>query len=148
VYYQVGDKMTAEDITEEVFVKGWKAIQTCRGREETFVAWLYRIAHNQVIDTFRQSNRNLHRDDIDIADDTSPEYEAETRMEKQQVLAAVLRLPETQKQVILLKFLEGADNTEIGRIMGKRQGAIRALQMRALAGLKRMLESKGKQLGE
>jgi RNA polymerase sigma-70 factor, ECF subfamily len=140
--------MTAEDITEEVFVKGWKAIRTCRGREDTFAAWLYRIAHNQVIDTFRQSKRTLLREDIDIADDASPEHEAETRMERQQVLEEVLRLPEAQKQVILLKFLDGADNVEISRIMGKRQGAIRALQMRALANLKRMLEIKGKHRSE
>jgi len=46
VFYQINDRMKAEDITQEVFIKSWKSIQTCRGKEDTFSAWLYRIAHN------------------------------------------------------------------------------------------------------
>jgi RNA polymerase sigma-70 factor (ECF subfamily) len=136
VFYQVGDKMTAEDITEEVFIKSWKSIGSCKGKEQTFSAWLYRIAHNHLVDTLRKNHRTISFEDVDLADSTNPEQEAEDSLEAQKVLEAVGSLPEPQKQVILLKFLNDNDNAEIGRILGKRQGAVRALQMRALTKLR------------
>jgi RNA polymerase sigma-70 factor, ECF subfamily len=136
ILYQVGDRMTAEDITEEVFLKSWKSIASCKGREQTFSAWLYRIAHNHLVDTFRKNRRNISLDTIELADEKNPETEVEDRLDLQKVLEEVKKLPEPQKQVILLKFLDDADNEEIGRILGKRQGAVRALQMRALINLR------------
>ena len=56
-FYQVKDKMTAEDITEEVFVKAWKAIGSCKGKGETFSAWIYRIAHNHITNTLRSRQK-------------------------------------------------------------------------------------------
>ncbi len=63
----------------------------------------------------------------------------ERELERQELLGVVAGLPENQRQVIILKFIEGLDNSEIGQVMGKRQGAIRALQMRALAALRQKL---------
>ena len=60
VFYKVKDKMTAEDITEEVFLKAWKAINSCKGKERTFSSWLYRIAHNHIIDIFRTRMTGRH----------------------------------------------------------------------------------------
>jgi RNA polymerase sigma-70 factor (ECF subfamily) len=147
VYYQVGERMMAEDITEEVFVKGLKAIRTCRGREQTFSAWLYRIARNQVVDTLRRNHGCLSFEaacegTIPV-DGDSPEQQVEDSLEWQRVLEAVSILPGPQKQVILLKFLDGADNAEISRVLGKREGAIRALQMRALSSLRQKLNGGG-----
>lgn len=139
VFFQVRDRMMAEDITQEVFIKGWKAINTCRGKEHTFSAWLYRIARNHMVDILRKNHTELSLELIDPAGDKNTEYEAETSIEWQKVIAAVNALPEPQKQLILLKFLNGIDNNEIGDIMGKRQGAIRALQMRALENLRESL---------
>jgi RNA polymerase sigma-70 factor, ECF subfamily len=136
VFYQVGDKMTAEDITEEVFLKSWKSISSCRGKEHTFSAWLYRIAHNHLVDNYRKNRRNISLETLELPADTDPAREAEDKLELQKVLEAVKNLPEPQKQVILLKFMDEIDNDEIGRILGKRQGAVRALQMRALINLR------------
>jgi RNA polymerase sigma-70 factor, ECF subfamily len=141
VFYQVKDKMTAEDVTEEVFVKCWKSISHCRGREQTFSAWLYRIAHNQVVDVMQKHRREVSLDKVYISDGSDPENEAERNIELQKVLEAVKDLPEPQQQLIILKFLDDLDNEEIGRIMGKRQGAIRALQMRALINLRKKIGS-------
>ena len=140
IYYQIQDKMTAEDITEEVFVKAWKAIKSCKGKERTFSSWLYRIAHNQVIDNLRRQRKHLSTEDVEsLADDSNPELEAEGNLERQELLASLSCLPQSQKQVIILKFIEGLDNREIEHIMGKSQGAIRVLQMRALSTLRREL---------
>jgi len=139
VFYQVKDKMTAEDITEEVFIKAWKAINSCKGREQTFSPWLYRIAHNHVIDIFRSQPRERTIEMETVAELSHPEVEVETELDHQELLDGIACLPPNQRQVITLKFIEELDNHEIGQIMGKNQGAIRVLQMRALAKLREKL---------
>lgn len=139
VFYQVRDKMTAEDLTEEVFLKAWKSIDTCRGKEQTFSSWLYRIAHNHVIDNLRSQRKYLSVDMEALAEVSSPELGEEGKLERQEMLEVISDLPQNQKQVIILKFIEGLGNREIGQIMGKSQGAIRVLQMRALASLRERL---------
>jgi len=139
VFYQVRDKMMAEDLTEEVFIKAWKAIDSCKGKEQTFSSWLYRIAHNHVIDNFRRRRKEPSTEIGVVGQVSNPELEVERELEWQELLGVVSSLPENQRQVIILKFIEGLDNSEIGQVMGKRQGAIRALQMRALAALRQKL---------
>ena len=139
VFYRTRDVMIAEDITEEVFLRAWKNIGSCRGKEHTFRPWLYRIAHNQIVDTFRKNHRYSHVEIVDCDRADSIEDTVEFEVEWQQLLTAISTLPEPQKEIILLKFVEGASNQEIEQITGKRQGAIRALQMRALASLRRCL---------
>jgi RNA polymerase sigma-70 factor (ECF subfamily) len=132
-YYQVKDKMTAEDITETVFMKAWKQIATCKGQGDTFSAWLYRIAHNQVVDTLKSSFAVAPIDLDGISDFDSPELVADMRDETEELAAMIAELPEGQRQVLILKFIEGLSNTEISRILKKSEQAIRILQMRALA---------------
>ncbi len=140
-FYQVKDKMTAEDITEEVFIKAWKAINSCKGKEHTFSAWLYRIAHNQVIDIFRNQRKERAVEIETVAALHNPGTDVEIGLAHQELLNNIADLPSNQKQVIVLKFIEGLDNREIERVMGKSQGAIRVLQMRALAELRGRLSS-------
>jgi len=139
VFHQVKDKMTAEDITEEVFIKAWKAIDSCRGKEQTFLPWLYRIAQNQIIDNLRSGRKHptIEIETVDTAG--GPQLEAEGDWERQELLGMIACLPQNQRQVIILKFIEGLDNREIADIMGKSQGAIRVSQMRALAKLRKDL---------
>lgn len=137
VYYIVGNKMMAEDVTEEVFIKAWKSLGNCKGREETFSAWLFRIAHNHSITMINKNHREIPVETVYATADHDPQIEAEDNMDLQNVLEAIKTLPESQKQIIILKFLDDIGNDEISRITGKRQGAIRALQMRALSSLRK-----------
>ena len=139
VFWQVGNAMQAEDITEEVFIKAWKAIGSCRGKEHTFVSWLYRVAHNHIVDTLRKHKSDLPLDDNNTSIIADVEHIAESSLQLQEIQKAISTLPEQQRQVILLKFFNEADNNEIEHIMGKKQGAIRALQMRALISLRQRL---------
>jgi len=144
VSYQVRDKMTAEDIVEEVFVKAWKAIGTCKGKSQTFSAWLYRIAHNHVVNTLRRMNKRVSLESVEmeietLIEVTNPEQEVEAKLVRQELLEAMTCLSQNQRQVIMLKFIEGLDNSEIAQILGKREGAIRVLQMRALYKLRQEL---------
>ncbi len=139
VFFQVKDKMTAEDITEEVFIKAWKAIDSCKGKGQTFSPWLYRIAHNHVIDTFRRTDKLLPIEVEAVDTASGPELKIEKELEQQELLTMIASLPPNQRQVITLKFIEGLDTREIGQVMGKSQGAIRILQMRALAAIRQEL---------
>ncbi len=139
VFYQVHNKVTAEDLTEEIFIKAWRGIGKYRWKGQPFSAWLYRIAHNHVIDYFRTSRQHQPLDREIPADGDQPQQELETKQTQQSLLRAISSLPQQQKQVIILKFIEDLDNRAIEHIMGKSQGAIRVMQMRALAALRQIL---------
>ena len=139
VFYQVGDKLTAEDLTEEIFVKAWGAIRSHRQKIWAFSAWLYRIAHNHVVDYFRSRQRIKVTEKEIPATVGGPEQEVEKRLQQQELLEALSCLPSQQRQLITLKFIEELDNNEIAHIMKKSQGAVRVMQMRALATLRQKL---------
>lgn len=140
VFYRVRNQMIAEDITEEAFIKAWKSIKSCKGKGQTFLPWLYRIAHNQLVDDFRSRRKETQLVDIDrIAEPADNDQRAEAGMEWQELTGLIAALPQNQGQVVTMKFIEGMDNREIGQAMGKSQGAIRILQMRALATLRQRL---------
>ena len=141
VFYQVKDKMTAEDLTEDIFLKAWKAIKSYKGKGRSFSAWLYRIAHNHVIDYYRTRRQDATLEKQILVDTSNPEQEAEDKLMRQELIELISCLPSQQRQVIILKFIEGLDNSEIAQIMRKRQGAIRVLQMRALSALRRRLSN-------
>ena len=139
VYYNVHDKERTEDITQEVFLKAWKAIGSCKGKEKTFSSWLYRIAHNLIIDKLRKSQKQIsHEAELpDEIRDTSDRMEIS--LEQRDLLKVIDILSPNQRQVILMKFIEDMDNQEIAETMGKSTGAIRILQMRALETLRKTL---------
>jgi RNA polymerase sigma-70 factor (ECF subfamily) len=139
VLYQVKDRMTAEDITEEVFIKAWKSVVSCKGKGQTFSAWIYRIAHNHIINTLRDVRKYTSIEMENITELDNPNLEIEMTLDQQELLDAVAELPQNQGQVITLKFVEGLDNREIGRIMGKSEGAVRILQLRALTTLRQKI---------
>ena len=137
VFLQVKNTMLAEDITEDVFLKALNSINSCQGREETFSAWLYRIAHNRTIDHFRAEKRRqtLNRDmppEEPVAQDNNA-----LLAEYNDTLRVISGMPPNYRQILLLKFVEGMDNEEIARIMGKSPGNLRVMQMRAIRELRR-----------
>lgn len=139
VFYQVKDRMTAEDLTEEIFLKTWKAIKSYKGKGQSFSAWLYRIAHNRVIDYYRTSREDATLETQTLVDASHLEHEVEDKQMQRELSKAISYLRPQQRQVIILKFIEGLDNYEIEQIIGKSQGAIRVMQMRALSTLRERL---------
>jgi RNA polymerase sigma-70 factor (ECF subfamily) len=147
VFYQVKVKMLAEDLTEDIFLKAWKAIGKYRGDGPSFQTWLYRIANNHIVDYFR-ANREIAQLDPEISinsysfqDTGDPKDIAETNIMHKKILEQLSYLPFNQRQIIILKFIEGLENREIEQITGKKQGAIRILQMRALNTLYMQLQT-------
>jgi len=142
IYFRVSDDQTAEDITSQVFLRAWEHLSRYR-LDGSFLAWLYTIARNAVIDHYRTRKPVVSIEEaIPLATDgPTLDDQAELHFEAETVRFAMQVLTEEQQQVISLKFIAGFSTEEIARKMGKRAGAIRALQMRALHALAKELET-------
>ena len=143
VYYKVGDPHEAEDLCEQVFLKAWEAIGRYTWYGYPFSSWLYRLAHNLVVDHYRTRRDILPLDDsLLIREEViDPEAALARSLGAGELRQAILRLTPEQRQVICLKFIEGYDNAEIATLLNKKEGAIRALQYRALRSLQALLEA-------
>ena len=143
IFYRVGDAATAEDLTSEVFVHLVDSIEHFTYQDRPLLAWLYTIARNLVTDHHRSTGRAtmVPLDERLVADVTGPEDAAGHALAQQRLAAAVDQLTEDQRQVILLKFFEGLDNETVARLLRKPYGAVKALQHRGLAALRRILQS-------
>ncbi|MCL4395932.1 MAG: sigma-70 family RNA polymerase sigma factor [Chloroflexi bacterium] len=140
IYYKVGTAMQAEDLTAQVFMKAWEALDRYRWTQRPFSAWLFRIAHNLVVDHFRTQRDTLSIEGLPFEIDAHAEsldILAQRKLTAAELKKAISRLTDSQQQVIVLKFLEGYSTEETARIMRKDPGAVRALQHRALTALQR-----------
>jgi RNA polymerase sigma-70 factor (ECF subfamily) len=144
VYHRVGNAAVAQDLTSQVFLRVLEAIQNERAWRSSFSGWLYRIAHNLVIDHYRRQGRatQVDLDDLPslVAKTEDPERAAERALMMDGLRSAINRLTEEQAQVVSLRFLEGLSIAETADAMDKTEGAIKALQYRAVMSLRRMME--------
>ena len=147
LYYRVGNVADAEDLTQQVFLKAWQAIDRYKRTASPFLAWLMTISHNLVIDFYRTRKDKTYLEAEVTADDlaSSPERVAEARFDQQQLRRVILQLRSDQQQVILLRFVEGFRYAEIASLLGKSEGAIRVILHRALAKLRQILEKEKEQ---
>ncbi len=135
IYHRLGDQALAEDLTSEVFVRFLHA----RVTPDNVTAFLYRMAHNLIVDYLRRHKPVLPLDESVPAEQGDPLRLAEIEMERVRIRRVLARLTPDQQQVIVLKFLEGLSNEEISDILGKDAGAVKSLQHRALAALRVLL---------
>jgi RNA polymerase sigma-70 factor (ECF subfamily) len=146
VFYRVGSTPLAEDLTAEVFVRMVEKIDTFRGQGRPLLAWLYTIAGNLVIDHYRRAGRidwqPLQEGERTASQSAGPEQKAEAHLDHLALAQAMEQLTEDQRRVVLLKFIEQRSNAEVAAILGKRVGAVKALQHRALAALCRILRDR------
>jgi RNA polymerase sigma-70 factor (ECF subfamily) len=144
IYYRVTDEMTAEDIASQVFLKAWENLDRYQIGKSPFIAWLYTIARNQVIDHYRTFKDTVQLDEaLQIADkERPPDEEVQAAFDIEVIRDALELLTDDQQQVIILKFVSGLTTEEIARQLDKREGAVRALQMRGLQTLAKYLEEK------
>jgi len=145
VYFRVEDEQTAEDITSQVFLKAWSNLDRFSFNRTPYLAWLYTIAHNAVIDHYRTRKVTTALDDVQLSQQDHAEVVEngiDLNTEMKSVKNALQALTDDQQKVLTLKFIEGLSNHEIARHLGKREGAIRALQMRGLQALAKQLEEK------
>lgn len=146
VLHQVGSRAQSEDITAGVFLGALEKLDGFQWRGAGFRAWLYRIARNDVLDHFRKRGRSagevpLAAEALEQPADVQVEDEAESNWDRQELLGAVKSLSDDQQQVILLKLVGNLSNRQIGEVISKNEGAVKALQHRALMRLRKILEA-------
>lgn len=147
IYRRTGNESLAEDLTAQVFLKMLEAIRSDKGWHSSFSGWLYRIAHNAVIDYYRQRDRqqqvSLEDTLTTTASDHNPVVMAEASLDAQRLRTAIGRLTEEQSEVITLRFLEGYSISEVAEMLDKTEGSIKALQYRAVTTLRQLLQHEG-----
>ena len=142
-YLQLGDVQQAEDLASEVLLRVLESLKGYRFRGVPLTAWVFRIARNYLIDLHRRRQRRPQvglYEGIPSAED-SPHAVAERTVAQDERRLALTGLTEEQRQVIILKFVEDMDNASVARVMGRSQGAVKSLQHRALASLRKILSS-------
>ncbi len=144
VRYRVGDDILAEDITADVFVRALEGLEQYADRGAPLAAWLYRIASARVIDHWRAVRR---RQTSPLEEDGQEDLVSDEETDRGDVLQdeslrkAIQGLTDDQQSVIVLRFFQGLGTAEIAQVLGKTEGAVKALQRRALEALARRLES-------
>ncbi|MBU0703261.1 MAG: sigma-70 family RNA polymerase sigma factor [Chloroflexi bacterium] len=144
IYRHLGDVHLAEDLTAEVFMKMLEAAQSKKFARTSLSAWLYRIAHNLIVDYFRSQSQGEVEplgERLRAAID-DPTVVVEAKLAQQRLRAALSHLTQEQQQVIVLRFGEGLSASRVAEVLGKSEGAIRAQQHRALATMRRTMEGK------
>lgn len=139
---KIGNQAEAEDMTQRVFIRAYESIASYKSQGVPFSAWLYRIAHNQMVDYVRRESKKptIPLDEsLPITGKSNPEHEVEVKIELEKVVAASQKLTKAQREVISLRFGGGLSLSEVAQTMGKTEGAIKALQHSAVLALRKLL---------
>lgn len=136
----LGDTGLAEDCVSETFSRLLQSLRNDHGPDEHLQAYLYRVAHNWITDMYRRHPAYFPLDeDLFAGEKNWLESHVELRIEREQVRRAILGLTPDQRQVIVLRFIEGWENQDVAMAVQKPVGAVKALQHRGLATLRRWL---------
>ena len=143
VSFKCGNQIEAEDLSGEVFVKMIESIHTFKFKGFPFSSWLYRIAHNIVVDNFRRKGRRptVPLDNaVNAASDAHSDLErlAEVSLTIREVIAAMDNLTDLQKEVVTLRFAAGLSIAETAKAVGRKENAVKALQH---AGIKKLRDA-------
>lgn len=143
LYYRTGNPQDAEDLTARTFYRALEHLPRYQERGVPFMAWLYRIAHNIAVNWQRDRRRRpvvaLDRVVTHTTGDDPQEILEETE-ERERLMQAFQALAPERQELLILKFVEGMSNAQIGTIMGRSEGAIKSLYYRTLLELKKHLE--------
>ena len=141
VLYRVREPSDAEDLTSEVFTRAFANIHRYRWQGKSFLAWLYTIARNAVTDRRRRDRPTVELDNAyGIAEEGPTAHDHAVRGEQVDALkGAVKHLTTEQQEVLVLRFVENMSSRQVAKVLGKNEGAIRALQFRALGRLRKLL---------
>ena len=144
----LGNRLDAEDLTEEVFLRSWQALPFYRQQGIPFSAYLLRIARNALTDHYRRSARRGRHSSIDVEESlpdprTEPSEAVLARIERQELVKLLQGMNADYRTVLVLRFFSNLSPSETALVMDRSAGAVRVLQHRALAALRKLLKQKG-----
>ena len=145
IVFKIGDRTEAEDMTQQVFLNAIQSISSYKWKGMPFSSWLYRIAHNQVVDHLRKKSKRITvpLDESLPARGDDPRHTAEQKIEIEEIIDATRGLTPAQQEVISLRFGGELSVAEVARAMGRSEGAVKALQHSAIAALRKALGEGG-----
>ena len=139
VAFKIGDRIEAEDMTQQVFLNAYQSFSSFKWKGTPVNAWFFRIAHNLIVDYLRRKEKRpafpLSESLASSGDD--PQAMAEHSLDVERLSLVTRQLTEAQREVISLRFGGGLAIAEVARIIGKSQGAVKALQHSAIIALRR-----------
>ena len=151
VFLRLGSPAAAEDVTSQVFLGMLKGLGRYQDQGKPFVAWLYGIAQKQI--AFFQRSRGRAPDPVDldaatelVAESAGPDATAEERELRVAIARALGKVPEGQREVIMLRYILSFSVAETAAIVGRTEGAVKQLQLRGLATMKNILGQAGREL--
>ena len=141
IVLRIGNKTEAEDMTQQVFLNALKSISSFKWKGVPFSAWLFRIARNQVVDYLRKKAKQATAplDESLVSSDSNPELAAEHSLDIERMLLATKQLTAAQREVISLRFAGELPIAQVAKVMGKSEGAVKALQHSAIVALRKTL---------
>jgi len=142
IQFKVGNPQTVEDLSGEVFVRVLEGLKRGYGWRETAQAWIMGIARNVVVDHYRRQEKMTEvslNEQVIATETTDPTYHALLSERQEHLSRAIDQLTDEQRDVILLRFVEGIDIKGVAAIMNKTPGAVKGLQYRALRELAEIL---------
>jgi RNA polymerase sigma-70 factor, ECF subfamily len=142
IFFKV-DKNEALDLTESVFLKVWEHLKSYNKLKGAFSSWVFKIAHNAVVDHYRLKREHVDLDDVVLPDESKeadPRFLAENRLNQALLRVALSKLKKKYQDVLLLRYVNGLEHREIARIMRRSEGSLRILKFRALQSLKKVME--------
>jgi len=141
VVLKIGDRAEAEDMTQQVFLNALKSISSYKYKGMRFSSWLFRIAHNQVVDYYRKKKRSatVPLDENIASGYDNPGLEAERKIEIEQMTIATRQLTQAQQEVISLRFAGELSVAEVAKVVGRSEGAVKALQHAAILSLRKIM---------
>jgi RNA polymerase sigma-70 factor, ECF subfamily len=141
VYSHLDNRLDAEDLTEEIFLRAWRALPKYDERGLPFSAFLFRIARNSLIDHYRQRKAVQSIEDMELQSrEAGPEEMVDVRIEDKNLRETLAKLREDYRNVLIFRFLSGLSPEETAQVMQRSVGAVRVLQHRALTALKDLME--------
>ena len=138
IQFKVGHPQTVEDLSGEVFVRVLEGLKRGRGWRESPQSWIMGIARNVVVDYYRQRERVTEvalNEQITAAENSDPTRQALLSERQRQLVAAIHQLTDEQRDVILMRFMDGIDLKGVAKATNKTVGAVKGLQYRALQAL-------------
>lgn len=141
IFARLGDRAKAEDLAGEVFLKALESLESYKERGMPMRAWLFKIAHNLVVDYIRRAvkRKTVPIETVEVVAESDPQALAETSIQLARLASALNQLNPAQRQVIELRFFGGLTSEEAGRILNKSSGAVREMQSAAIKHLRKLL---------
>lgn len=144
IYFRVRDKDHADDLTQEVFIRGFDKIERIDVENNNPLTYFFTIARNLLTDSYRLKRiETIAEEEAEkyLVHNDNPEKKYIETEDTAQLMKALKQISDLEAEVIILKFLKNFNNSEIAKLLDKTESAVRQLQSRGLKSLKKVYEN-------